>query len=299
MFPAHLVKEWSEKNVGPIDSYTPGSNMRPWWVCNAGHEWQARISDRCRKDRKATGCPQCVGRHGSEDKLSSYPHLLAEWNKKNVNPIDSYTLGSQYQAWWICSKGHEWQTKIITRTRTTKPSGCPQCAGKRAPDDKLENYLHLVAEWSDKNSKLISEYRPGSIHKAHWICKQGHEWQGRISNRTRKLSECPECRGIRRSDKLNGYPQLVTEWHERNIKPISEYTPGSGYKAWWKCKLDHEWQTSIKNRTYGGTGCPVCNVRGRKRKRDNERNCDDDDNNETKDDETEIEVEKIEGWTWD
>lgn len=31
----------------------------------------------------------------------------------------------------------------------------------------------------------------------------------------------------------------------------------SGKKVWWKCKKEHEWKSSISNRT-SGNGCPIC-----------------------------------------
>ncbi len=64
-----------------------------------------------------------------DDSFANYPELLAEWSLRNGRRIDGYTLTSSYKAWWICSLGHEWQSKIFDRTRWDKPSNCPQCHG--------------------------------------------------------------------------------------------------------------------------------------------------------------------------
>ncbi|SCP99132.1 zinc-ribbon domain-containing protein [Anaerobium acetethylicum] len=54
--------------------------------------------------------------------------------------------------------------------------------------------------------------------------------------------------------------QLMSEWNwEKNqdLNP-ADYTSGSNKKVWWKCKLGHEWETSISKRALYKTGCPYC-----------------------------------------
>ena len=57
------------------------------------------------------------------------------------------------------------------------------------------------------------------------------------------------------------HPELAKQWHAKrngDLKP-DQFTHGSHQKVWWKCDKahDHEWETSIKNRTRSG-GCPFC-----------------------------------------
>jgi hypothetical protein len=52
-----LVREWHpKKNKGlkPKD-VTCGSGKKVWWLCQKGHEWEARISER----HRGSGCPVC------------------------------------------------------------------------------------------------------------------------------------------------------------------------------------------------------------------------------------------------
>jgi len=69
--------------------------------------------------------------------------------------------------------------------------------------------------------------------------------------------------------RLADFPEILKQWHpSRNPpqiyfgKPIQpeDIAAGSGFKIWWKCPVadDHEWPTSVANRTYNGTGCPYC-----------------------------------------
>lgn len=56
------------------------------------------------------------------------------------------------------------------------------------------------------------------------------------------------------------YPSLSEEWNfdkNGNLNP-NNYQANSHKIVWWKCKLGHEWQTSIHHRTLDGSGCPYC-----------------------------------------
>ena len=54
-----LVSEWSIKNEIPPELVTLGSGKKVLWVCDKGHEWEAVVKDRTRKN-KPTGCPKCA-----------------------------------------------------------------------------------------------------------------------------------------------------------------------------------------------------------------------------------------------
>lgn len=63
------------------------------------------------------------------------------------------------------------------------------------------------------------------------------------------------CREYHRAD-------LLEQWHSiknGSITPFNVWM-GSHYKAWWRCKRGHEWQTQVKHRT-AGAGCPYCTNR--------------------------------------
>lgn len=52
---------------------------------------------------------------------------------------------------------------------------------------------------------------------------------------------------------------VIKKWNEdRNNTDASQYTAGSEYKAWWKCKLGHEWMARIADSTKGGCDCLIC-----------------------------------------
>ena len=54
--------------------------------------------------------------------------LMQEWNWDKNNELvfypDKITCGSNKKVWWKCSKGHEWQAIIDTRSNGSE---CPIC----------------------------------------------------------------------------------------------------------------------------------------------------------------------------
>lgn len=123
----------------------------------------------------------------------------------------------------------------------------------------------LFIEWDfEKNDGLgLDIYRISkSYSKEVWwdckVCKSNYS--ALISNRLK--GNCPYCLG-RRVNNTNSLasknPELISEWHpilNGDLTPY-EVTYGSGQKAWWKCKLEHEWDAVISYRSRGG-GCPYC-----------------------------------------
>ena len=62
----------------------------------------------------------------------------------------------------------------------------------------------IAAEWNySKNNGLTPDMvTRGSNKKVWWCCKQGHEWQAKISNRTYLHHNCPYCSGKRNPNNI-------------------------------------------------------------------------------------------------
>lgn len=266
-----IAKEWhTQKNneLFPIE-VKAGSNRKVWWICEEGHEWQATISDRTRKN--GSGCPYCSGNlniKGTTDLQTLYPYIAEEWHHVKNEGFTAYDFSkySGKKVWWICKKGHEWQASIISRTKSN--ASCPYCAGKKpikgetdlatcAPDlEKQWNYI--------KNGFLKpSDVTFSSGRKVWWKCNKGHEWQAVISTRTgNNKCGCPYCSGRYAIPGVNDLatikPKLAKEWHpEKNKILCSEVTIASNKKVWWMCDKGHEWRAMISVRS-AGRGCPYC-----------------------------------------
>ena len=223
-----LCKEWDyEKNTISPKEITSGSNIGVWWICPKGHSYKTSVvnrTNRKKEDGSFSGCRICGTTQGA--KLRSvndakqkgslhqlFPELAAEYdNERNELTSDEVSPGSSRKVWWICPKGHSYQTSIVNRTNRRKEDGsfpgCRICgaahgAKMRSINEAKETgslrqlFPELAAEYNNKRNELTSdEVTPGSSRKAWWICSEGHEWQAIIVNRTRRNDMCPACRKI-------------------------------------------------------------------------------------------------------
>lgn len=192
--------------------------------------------------------------------------LLGQWNKERNEGItpDDVSYGSRKKVWWQCEKGHEWESRIYTRTAG---SGCPCCCGKTVnagENDLASVYPELAKQWHTVRNGDISpeQVSPGSHRTVWWQCEKGHEWRAAVKTRTAG-NGCPVC-GNRRvcegeNDLKTLFPQLAGEWNydKNNGLEPSQIMPFSRRKVWWICEKGHEWKTGVALRA-SGSGCPVC-----------------------------------------
>lgn len=121
----------------------------------------------------------------------------------------------------------------------------------------------LSEEWHPtKNDDLTpNDITTGSNKKVWWVCKEGHEWEAFIANRT-KGQGCPFCSG-RRAHANNCLHtlnvDLSKQWHpiKNGNLTSKDVTLNSSKKVWWICEYNHEWQASVTSRNRG-SGCPYC-----------------------------------------
>ena len=125
----------------------------------------------------------------------------------------------------------------------------------------------LVAQWHPTKNLPLTPLgvTAGMETRVWWKCPKGpdHVWEASVLRRAYKGTGCPFCAN-RNTGSKNSLavlaPKLAREWHETKngaVKP-TDVVPGSGKKAWWRCRFGHEWRTSIVQRTRVGTGCPYC-----------------------------------------
>ncbi len=199
--------------------------------------------------------------------LKDNTELMKEYDyKKNKNiDLDTLTLGSNKKIWWICSKGHEWETSISKRT--IRNNNCPYCSNQRilkGYNDLATINPNLAQEWNyNKNSITPFEIGANSSKKVWWKCHNNHEWEATVASRNNG-NGCPICTnriihfGINDFETLNKH--LMPYWNYQKNK-INPKTISVGYnkKIWWKCpKCDHEWYGVPPRATRIDTICPNC-----------------------------------------
>lgn len=200
-----LAMEWHPLKNGSLtpNDVTKNSNLKVWWKCFKGHEWQAIICDRTRASGKK--CPYCSGKRiivGENDLETTHPEIVKEWHPvKNGNlTAKEFSYGSHKRVWWKCSKGHEWQTPIAYRT--IDKTGCPICAKELQTSFPEQAILYYIRKcFSDvisNDRKILSGkeldiYIP-SIKTA--IEYDGEAWHKNTKRDNDKTKLCFE-RGIR------------------------------------------------------------------------------------------------------
>ncbi len=149
------------------------------------------------------------------------------------------TVFANRKVWWRCSKGHEWNTLISTRSGG---SGCPYCSGQlllKGFNDFATTHPQLAQEWSDRNLPLTPDMiNEKSRRNVWWKCREcGYEWQSVVYARV-KGTVCPVCadRAV-----MAGYNDLATT--DAHLLP----------------EWDYEKRTKIFPQTkYQGTQCRAC-----------------------------------------
>lgn len=206
-----ILNEWNyERNSGITpETISYASNVKVWWRCSKGHEYDAKVGNRTFLNQ---GCPYCAGSktlEGFNDFKTwcisnGRSELLEEWDYKR-NEIIPSTISpkNNRKVWWICSLGHGWQATIGSRT-SGRPSGCPYCSNPPKKilvgfNDfeswcKLNGKEYLLKEW---NSERNTNFSPRDISfgcgkRIWWKCSRGHEWCVSPSNRVQGTG-CPVC----------------------------------------------------------------------------------------------------------
>ena len=193
-----IAADWHKTKNGDLkpDMFPAGSELKIWWECPKGHEWQAIISSRT---KQGTGCPYCAGLRvlpGYNDLETISPQLAAEWHPTKNGDMKPNTVApfSNKKYWWLGKCGHEYQA---TPNARSQGSGCPYCVGKKVLvgfNDLATTNPELAAEWDQEaNGALLpTMVTKGSQKKVSWICKQGHKWKAIIASRTRG-NGCSKC----------------------------------------------------------------------------------------------------------
>ena len=178
MYPK-LAQEWDYEKNGVLtpQMVSIGSHKTVWWRCEKGHEWPAQIKSRV----AGCGCRYCTNQDvwvGYNDLQTTNPELVVEWNwekNEDILPTQVMAGGTRY-VWWKCSKGHEWNATIVSRTHMN--SGCPKCAAESQtsfPEQAILYYLSkatTVCSRYHEYGKEIDVYLPllnvGIEYNGYW-----------------------------------------------------------------------------------------------------------------------------------
>jgi hypothetical protein len=76
------------------------------------------------------------------------PSLAKEWHPTKNGTLTPQDVApkSHKRVWWICEKGHEWESAVAIRSRSR---GCPYCVGRRILNTLADKRLKKLRERRD------------------------------------------------------------------------------------------------------------------------------------------------------
>ena len=192
-----IACEWHpSKNLpNTPNQFSYGSKVKAWWLAKCGHEWEATICSRASTKRN---CPICSNNQiltGFNDLQTKRPDIACEWHPtKNgqLKPSD-VSQGSGKMIWWVCPKGHEYQSKINNRYTGYN---CPICAHETQtsfPEQAILFYINKYFSGVINNYKLNYEVRSkNEIDIYIPSIKTGIEYDGVVWHRSKENIEKDE-----------------------------------------------------------------------------------------------------------
>jgi len=244
-----------------------GTNLKIWWKCEMGHEWQAVITNRAR----GAGCPHCKP-HTSRAELRLYAELEGLFdevrNREKIDKIEldiflpALKLGIEYDgAFWHKGKSNADNTK----NQKMKEKGVTLIRMREKPLQKIDD-LDVLVDPNDlklDNIKQLVKNILGLSNNSEKPLKLKKYLTATTfiaENRYRELvSSLPGPEPQKSLQHLN--PELSKSWDVDLNAPLTPmmFTPFSDKRVQWICQDDktHRWEARIATRSQG-YGCPFC-----------------------------------------
>lgn len=260
-----LREFYHQDNPLGFEELSYGSNKKVKWKCFDGHEYEQTVSH---KTGPGLGCPFCSGRYATKENnlLLAYPEIAKEFNsEKSGTTPDKVTPKSNRNMWWICKKGHSYETTPAKKTREDLPYGCPFCSGYQI--DETNSFGHLFPDLAKEFQTTVNGVDPykiptGRSKRYTWKCgKAGHIFQASVADRTRRGDGCPYCYGRYATPQNNlalVKPDDAKHFHPTKNGKLTPFdiTPSSNKKIHWICENSHEWVTTPGAKK----GCAKCSL---------------------------------------
>ena len=158
-------------------------------------------------------------------------------------------------------------TRMFARGSGSRLRGMSSCCRSLADYELRRELLRISSRRGptrngDLDPRRLYQY---SLVRAWWRCAldSTHEWESTIAARVKRGTGCPFCAGRAAGPTTSLaalYPDVAVEWHPEKNAPLSpgDVVPGAAANVWWRCRLGHEWQSRICERTRRGRGCRLC-----------------------------------------
>ena len=224
-----MLAEWEyELNSFGPNEISRGSNKKIYWKCLKGHP---SYLDTINHRLNGRGCPVCSGHKiipGINDLESNYPKIAKTWHPTKNGDLKPSMVGlsGHNNIWWVCEKGHEYQSLISSRIRG---QNCPYCSNHKVLpgfNDLETLYPDLAMQWHPtKNGNLKpSDIVPGSHVKRWWLCPRcSNEWESAPHTRIGGTG-CPKCS----SERQTSFPEQAILFYLNKVTKAESRTKLAG-----------------------------------------------------------------------
>lgn len=258
------------------------STVTIWWLCQCcSHEWESKLTNRCRYKTQSYGCKDCNKLYGLfirskpktfEESLEYiHPDLSKQWHPTenmllgfDVFPKD-FTPSSKLMATWICPNtceyGCEHIWKAAIKNRTINESGCPWCCNRNVckHESFAWRFPDLYEKLWDKKQKLSGyEVSPKSGQKARFICPKCKKSNlCVISGISNGQGCCLTCGGKeKKTDEF--FIQQVYDLYNGKYIVRGEYINTDTHIKFWCTEHKQEYEQIPKQFLKGCIGCTKC-----------------------------------------
>jgi hypothetical protein len=200
-------------------------------------------------------------------KLASLPQLIVDAHNRGQGATRAYNAGAKLKSL---------ELKLIAENTARAAAGQPPLKLVSRPGSAtdsvdvtgltLEDFPGRAAEWDAVKNGAIAGLRASSDRKVWWRCANGHEWQAKVVDRTKRLTKCRACYRYWVDDSTSlasQWPELVGEWDEiaNGLLTPDKVKFTHAKTVWWRClRNPSHGSYHMSPRTRGATdvGCPVC-----------------------------------------
>lgn len=243
------------------------SSVKIWWKCqDYDHSYFASV----RHKVAGQGCAVCLGRQivaGFNDLATLRSDIAPQFHPIKNGNLTINNIGKSYpkKLWWVCDKGHEFESLVSNRKDA---SHCSVCSGRvivEGFNDVASLFPHLAEAFIPEKNPDIKLTSIGKSYskKLWWKSPCGHEVNALISNCIPKIP-CEYCIGRKviagYNDIATTNPEIIAQWHPVKNLPLTpqNITKASKNKVWWICEKGHEDYVLPANKISIGARCPFC-----------------------------------------
>ena len=182
-----VSKQWHKTLNGKLTPKDIGafSRKKIWFICKFNHFWRTTPSLRMR----GANCPYCDNKKPSIENClqTKFPEVAKQWHPSKNGKLTPRNIvsGSNKKVWFCCENGHEWESRLYSRTSIG--SGCPYCSSFKS-EEKVRKIFQdilkvkfkkvrpvflegLELDGACEKLKIAFEYDGEFHYRPHWRAK--------------------------------------------------------------------------------------------------------------------------------